>query len=140
MSVNAQVSPSILPHAYDKARKQLGTFSGLLIACELLTIGALSSFGTREFLGARAAEISFDTSTAFLLTAAFSLGCLLATLVRHRTNRVHALASYVTYAVLLYTALLVVLFNRQPVEPEYVAALVCFLAAGAWRWFVPLSR
>lgn len=137
MSVNAHVSPSTLPHAYESARKQLGTFSGLLIASELLTIGALSWFVARELLGFHAAETPFDTSTAFLLAAAFSLGCLLATLVRHRASVADALPSYVIYAVLLYSSSAVVLFNRQPAAPEYAAALVCLFAAGAWRWFVP---
>ena len=139
MSVNAHVSPSTLSNAYDKARKQLGAFIGLLIAWELLWIGALSVLLAREVVGIRMADISFDATTAFLLMAAFSLGSLLAKLARHRAN-VGALAWYVTYAGLLYTSLLVVLFNRQPVQAEYLTALVCLFAAGTWRWFMPLSR
>jgi len=140
MSVNAHVSPSTLSNAYDKARRQLGTFSGLLVASELLAIGALSLFVAPELPGVRGAELPFDTTTAFLLAAAFSLGCLLATLARHRTNVAKAKASYVIYSGLLYTSLLVVLFNREPVGPEYVTALVALCAAGTWRWFMPLSR
>lgn len=93
-----------------------------------------------ELLKAGIAEVVLDRSGAFLLLAAIGLGGLLGTFARYRANVTDGLAQYVNHASVLYTASMLVYFNRHPVESEYVVALVACLFVASWRWLLPLHR
>ena len=93
-----------------------------------------------EVLKTGIAEVVLDRSGAFLFLAAIGLGGLLGTLARYRANVADGLAQYVNHASVLYTASVLVYFNRHPAESEYVVALVACLFVASWRWLLPLNR